>query len=91
MSDLVPVDIEWIVGAQRHPELHIGRAFSDEHKFYILHSRSCLASGIDLRDCPFSVSLDRGIDVSMWEDWQDMPVVLDVVEGDLIPVGGESR
>jgi hypothetical protein len=33
----------------------------NEQTVYILHSRECLTSGIDLRDCRFSLALDRQI------------------------------
>lgn len=63
MSDLVaPDQIEGIVGSRRRVVEHLGRAVSSEEVFYILHSQQCLDSGIDLRDCPFSVALDSGID-----------------------------
>lgn len=101
MADLVdPTRIEEIVGATRHPTDHIARAVSAEQTVYVLHSQACKASGIDLRDCPFSLALDRGIDSPppLWDRWeplQDRPVVVAVLAGRLvpdprIPVGGES-
>jgi hypothetical protein len=51
MSDLVPAeDIERIVGAPRHYQAHYGCAVSSEQTVYILHSKRCLGSGIDLRE-----------------------------------------
>lgn len=77
MSDLVPTaDIERIVGAGRHPTAHLGRAVSSEQTFYILHSRECKDSGRDLRDCPFSIALDRGVSPARWTDFEDVPVEL---------------
>ena len=59
MSKLVPASkIEGIVGARRHPTNHQGRAVSAEQTVYVLHSKECLDSGIDLRRCPFSVAMD---------------------------------
>jgi hypothetical protein len=89
MSDLVPTDqIEGIVGAFRHRTAHYGRAVSDEQTVYILHSEECRDSGIDLRECPFSVALDRGITPDRWEDFEDEPVELWVSAstGRLIPM-----
>lgn len=87
MADLVPSDqIEAIVGASRHPTAHIGRAVSAEQTVYILHSVRCLESGRDLRECRFTVALDRGIDLELWDDIQDRPVQLGVAAGDLVPL-----
>ena len=70
MSNLVPPsEIEGIVGAHRHAVSHFGRAVSSEQTVYILHSRECVDSGVDLRDCPFSVALDKGIDLVGPEDF----------------------
>lgn len=96
MTDLVPAaDIERIVGAKRHPTKHIARAVNAETTVYILHSRECLGSGIDLRECEFSLALDNGI-VPIWTLWKlvcDVPVVVDVQtdpngEAWLVPVPG---
>jgi len=86
-----PSKIEEIVGAERHQTDHIGRAISAEQRVYILHSNDCaaeVADGLDLRDCWYSRALDRGIDMRVWEGYQDMPVVLEISEdwGDLQPV-----
>ena len=86
MSDLVqPEDIERIVGVQRSTHAHIGRAVSNEQTVYILHSQDCKDSGIDLRECPFSYALDRGIHLSEWEGREDRAVTLRVRNGRLIP------
>lgn len=84
MSDLVPTEeIELKVGATRHPALHIARAVSAEQKVYILHSRECLEGGIDLRECPFSLALDNGIES---EDWvEDCALYVVVEDGFLRP------
>jgi hypothetical protein len=77
-------DIEAIVGVARHPDLHYGRAVSAERRVYILHSAACRASGIDLRDCDFSLSLDLGIDRAKWQE--DVPVVLSIArDGEILP------
>ena len=85
MSDLVPADrIETIVGARRHLIDHIGRAVSAEDTVYILHSHACKDSGIDLRDCAFSLALDDGIDPDEWE--QDVATALAITDdGRLVP------
>jgi len=84
MSDLVPADrIEAIVGAARHATDHIGRAVSYEATVYILHSQECRDSGVDLRECPYSLALDLGIDLSAWVE--DAPVRLAIVDDLLMP------
>lgn len=87
MSDLVsPSEIEQIVGARRHEHQHLGRAVSAEETVYILHSHKCKDSGIDLRECEWSLALDRGIDTFMWEKRMDQPVVLAFYQKRLFPV-----
>jgi hypothetical protein len=84
VTDLVPADkIVQIVGATRHRTDHIGRATSSKQMVYILHSHECRVSGIDLRDCPYSLALDRGIDPDEWV--QDVATVLRIVDGRLLP------
>lgn len=86
MTDLVPADrIEQIVGASRHPTDHIGRAVSAEQTFYILHSLECLDSGVDVRQCPYSLALDLGIDPAEWQE--DVPVRLAIAADHLTPAG----
>lgn len=86
MSDLVDPDkIEQIVGAKRHPLMHIGRAVSEEETVYILHSGRCKARGQDLRECAFSRALDLGIALHAWEGWMDRPVFLQLGHPGLYP------
>jgi hypothetical protein len=86
MTDFVDsASIEGIVGAKRHPTAHLGRAVSSDQTVYILHSRRCLASGRDLRECRFSKALDEGISLSRWFGLLDQTVVLVVWKGELRP------
>lgn len=83
MSDLVPKSqIEATVGVKRSPDRHIGRAVSAEDRFYILHSENCLTKHPDLRDCPYSKALDRGV---VWAPL-DTPVLLAITNGQLVCV-----
>lgn len=92
MSDLVPAsEIERIVGVDRHPTEHWGRAVSDEQTVYILHSAACLASGIDLRQCDYSVALDNGIELTDWAGREDQPVRLGFDDGWLVPTETAGR
>ena len=81
-----PVDrdkIESIVGAQRHTRAHWARAVSKEQTVYVLHSHNCLEDYEDLRDCPYSLALDNGINV---DDWiQDKPTIVTIVNNRLTP------
>lgn len=73
MSELVdPSKIEDIVGAKRHPIRHLARVVSSEERVYILHSQDCVDSESDLRRCPYSIALDKGINLDHWV--QDEPV-----------------
>jgi hypothetical protein len=90
MSEHVPAeDIERIVGMERHPTEHWGRAVSAEQTVYIMHSQECRDSATDLRECPFSLALDRGIEHAFpWTGWrrvQDQPVRLEIARGYLMP------
>lgn len=92
MSNLVPADqIELVVGAPRHEWKHLARAVSDEQTVYILHSHNCLDSGVDLRECEFSIALDRGINQRHWIE--DTTVEVRVLCDKLVPwaIEGEYR
>lgn len=71
MTRAVPADkIEAIVGVNRDPVEHYGLALDEEQVFYILHSVVCRDSRPDsLRECPFSLSLDLGIDRDLFPDY----------------------
>lgn len=89
MSELVdPKDIERIVGVKRFRHAHWARAVSAEQRVYILHSQDCLNSGIDLRECDYSLALDRGIDPSTWVE--DSPVEVMIFDGILCMAGSDS-
>lgn len=84
MSNLVPSeDIETFLASPRHPTRHLARAVSANQTVYILHSKRCLDSGIDLRDCVYSLALDEGIDLDRWE--QDKAVHAIIEFGMLVP------
>lgn len=76
-----------VVGVPRHATRHIARAVSAEQRAYVLHSQECLDSGIDLRECPFSIALDLGIAPIEWGPWQDVAIPVSICdeEGDLLP------
>ena len=79
MTELVDAsEIEQIVGTERHPTQHRGRAVSRELMVYILHSEQCRDGGVDLRECPFSVALDHGIFADDWDGQEDRPVTLTI-------------
>lgn len=90
-----PKDMERIVGVERHATVHFGLAVSADPvakmRLYILHSKECVATGLDLRECLYSIALDLGLDVGLWKYDQDRPVVLaiDPVQGDLLPALAE--
>lgn len=73
MTDLVP-NAEAVVGVPRHETDHYARAVTSEQTVYILHSRECLGIFDDLRDCPFSKALDRGIRNEDWRRHEDQAV-----------------
>lgn len=81
-----PSKVEEIVGVRRHSYAHIARAVSSEEKVYILHSEMCVNTSIDLRDCWFSLSLDRGLIEADWEGWIDHPTIVVVEDGYITPL-----
>lgn len=87
MSSIVPTErIEQIVGATRDRQRHLARAITAEQTFYILHSQVCKDSTPDLRECPFSLALDVGIDEDMWSAALDRAVLVAVRNDRLVPV-----
>jgi hypothetical protein len=83
MSNLVPKEhIEQLVGIKRHPTIHYGMADSEDGMVYILHSQACRDMMNDLRECPYSVAMDWGIDRAEWIE--DRPVVLSILDNYLI-------
>lgn len=80
-----PSKIEQIVGVDRHRADHYGRAVSADKRVYILHPHDCVDTHSDLRECRFSVALDRGIDPGEWSGMEDRPVRLAVCDGRLTP------
>lgn len=95
MSNLVPEDeIEVIVGHARDEFEHWGRMVPDGETeggtFYILHSRRCKESGIDLRLCEFSLALDQGFDPADFADHGHNPVRLQLWHGMLQPAVNED-
>ena len=60
MTTLVPAaDIEQIVDAPRDAHQHVARLVGGV--VYIMHSKKCVATTADLRDCRFSRALDDGV------------------------------
>ncbi|WP_439030252.1 hypothetical protein [Gordonia terrae] len=87
MTDLVPsAEIERIVGVPRHDTKHLARAVSATQTVFVLHSRECLDSGIDLRVCRYSLALDRGIQEDIWSRHCDTPVEIRIRDTRLVPV-----
>ncbi len=81
MSQIEPADtIERIVGARRHATEHRARAVSLTKRVYVLHPEECVARGIDLRNCEYSEALDLGIDLGVWEQFQDEAVIVGISE-----------
>lgn len=70
--------IESIVGVRRHPTAHLAVARTVDSRVYILHSAECIASTAsgDLRDCDYSRTLDRGIDLEVWKNDLDRAVII---------------
>lgn len=90
MSELVdPTQVATIFGIERHETDHYGHAITDTEEVFILHSAECRATTPDLRDCPYSVALDRGIEHPLpWTGWRrvlDTPIRLEIAHGYLMP------
>lgn len=84
MTDIVPSeDIESIVGTYRRRYAHIGYADSNTGTFYILHSEICKETCSDLRDCDYSIVLDKNnINVTLL----DKPAYIMLDEGTIIMI-----
>jgi hypothetical protein len=90
MSKIVPAkETERIVGVERHKVNHFARAVSAEQTVYILHSHECLGMYPDLRDCPWSLALDNGIDITEWTE--DAPLRVNVRSGRLVPTATTAK
>lgn len=77
MTEQVPADrIEELVGIDRHPTLHYARIDTESDRVFILHSGLCLSRRDDLRTCPYSRALDKGIDLLAWGGLEDVTVVV---------------
>lgn len=92
MTERVPADrIEAIVGAARQLGRLIGRLIGPEGDgdLFILHSSRCRAVRGDLRECHYSLMLDRyGVPTAWWEGMRDRPVRLGIMPGvGLVPEG----
>lgn len=86
MSRAIPTDmIEGIVGIRRDRVVHYARAITAEKTVYILHSQECLNSKIDLRDCQFSIAMDKGILLGDWSGLYDRTVAIGIWQGRLVP------
>lgn len=81
-----PSAIEKIVGAPRNRKAHFGKLMSDEDRMYIMHSHECVRDNEDLRQCKFSLAMDRNMPEAIWNKYADKTVLLGVMEGALVPL-----
>lgn len=84
MSDLVIRNLYEEFGQDRDPALHLGIAHTGDNMFYIFHSQACFDSTpetTDLRDCMYSLALDRGLLPE--QIIEDEVVVLSIQDGRL--------
>lgn len=87
MSKLVPTEeVESVVGATRHQTLHIGRAVTETETLYLLHPHSCKDTGIDLRECEYSLAMDIGINPERWTNFFDQAVFVEIENEMVVPV-----
>lgn len=91
MTHLVSEDeIEDIVGASRHPILHIAYAHSVDKIVYILHPEDCASKKTyrSLNECIYSRTLDLGIDEEVWKGFTDIPVYVRLTVNGMVPTLG---
>ncbi|TDO18154.1 hypothetical protein EV580_1337 [Mycobacterium sp. BK086] len=62
-----------------------------DQKIYILHSRECFESGLDLRECLFSQALDNGVERDSWANHENIPVALGISDGQLEALGHHAH
>ncbi|QGJ94990.1 hypothetical protein SEA_REDWATTLEHOG_132 [Gordonia phage RedWattleHog] len=93
-NDIQPVDpteIERLVGAARHPTRHIARADTTDWQVYLLHPHSCIRlheDGDYRTACKYATTLRWGLSQEEWAEHEDVPVVVDIQGGRLVPVEG---
>lgn len=89
MSELAdPKRIEAVVGVKR-ASVHVARIVTTEERLYILHSHACVVQRRDLRECPYSLALDKGIDPEVWVGHHDVPICITIgFDGRLRPISG---
>ena len=88
MVNIIPPDeIEELVGSARLFDKHVGRVITAERRFVLMHSEQCLQEYDDLRDCPYSQSMQSNFYSGRWESHRDeaMLVELDRETGVLYP------
>ena len=78
-----PNKIESIVGVERLDAWHIARWVTADDKIYILHSRQCKDSDIDLRECEYATAAPSQ-DFDLFPD-TPVVVVIDYYERKLTP------
>lgn len=96
MIRTIPSDqAEGFVGAERLEFVHVGLASSSDERVYVLHSARCLRIRQELREelteCVFSTALENGIDLAAWRGFEDTPVSLSILNGQLFPVTAVER
>lgn len=86
MTIQIPAEVALdVVGVDRHPIEHWGKAVSAERLLYILHSESCVEARDDLTECIYSKALDNGIDLERWQGHFDKAALLVIEDWRLVP------
>jgi hypothetical protein len=94
MERLDPATVEELVGAMRHPTLHIAivraasglRVLVTQYELHILHSQLCVQFyGKELEECTHSRAGADGLsDEDQWP--VDVPVPVRILKGRLVPL-----
>ena len=76
------------IGSARHESEHVARADTPTGRVRLLHSDTCVKSGLPREECEFTVAANRGVALvfDSWKDRLAVPVIVTIAGGVLVPV-----
>jgi len=86
---MTPEDVDRVFssrGVNRHTNVHVAIALSEDQTVYVLHSKKCLERTGGRFDCEFTDALQWGIEVDDWVEDVPLVCVVNPLSGLLDPV-----